>query len=282
MADKEIDDVSGVETTGHEWDGLKELNNPLPKWWLYVFYATIAFSVVYMIWMPSLPSWAGLGDFSSRKNLVEDLAEQRTERGEWLQQFEEKELEELAADRDLQRFAMAGGRSVYADNCAPCHGSGGAGNPGYPVLADDAWVWGGTLDAIHQTILYGVRNEHEEARFSLMPSYGVDRLLEPAQIEAVTDYVLSLSGGGDANAEGEEIFVNECAACHGEDGKGIAELGAPNLTDAIWLNVDGSRPSIIAQIHRPKHGVMPPWDGRLTDAEIKQVTLYVHSLGGGQ
>ncbi len=282
MSEKEIDSISGTATTGHEWDGLKELNTPLPKWWLYVFYATIVFSIIYMLWMPTLPAWSGLGSFSSRESLVEDLEEQRAERAVWTEQFEARELDEIADDPDLLQFAMAGGKAIFADNCAPCHGAGGAGNPGYPVLADDAWIWGGDLQAIHETILWGIRNENENSRVSMMPAYGADELLEPEDVAAVADYVLSLSGRGEAGDPGATIFANECAACHGEDGTGITDLGAPNLTDAIWVHIDGSRESVISQINRPKMGVMPPWEGRLDPAAIKQVTIYVHSLGGGQ
>ncbi len=282
MAHKEIDEISGTETTGHEWDGLKELNTPLPKWWLYVFYATIVFGVAYMIWMPSLPGFPGSGGFSSRANLAADLEAQRQSRAFWSDQFEQKSVEEIAEDPELLQFAMAGGRTVFADNCAPCHGSGGAGAPGYPVLADDDWIWPGTLDAIQTTVLHGIRNDaDEDARVSEMPAFGADELLEPDEIAAVTDHVMSLSGRGEANADGAVLFEENCASCHGEDGAGMADLGAPNLTNQIWLYC-GTRDAIVAQIKRPKHGVMPPWSGRLSDAEIKQVTIYVHALGGGQ
>lgn len=285
MAQKEVDTITGTETTGHEWDGIKELNTPLPKWWLYVFYATILFSVVYMVLYPAVPSLSGytrgLLNYSTRGELVQDLAEVRQARSTWLDRFEASTVDEIEQDPELLRYAMAGGHVIYADNCAPCHGAGGAGRPGYPVLADDVWLWGGSLDAIHQTLLYGIRSGHEETRVSDMPAFGKDGLLPREEIGAVADHVLALAGQGQANVQGAQIFAEQCAACHGEDGTGNPELGAPNLTTGIWL-YGGSRQEIIAQVSNPKHGVMPAWSGRLSDAEIKQLTVYVHALGGGQ
>lgn len=285
MAQHEVDAVTGTETTGHEWDGIRELNTPLPKWWLYVFYATILFSVVYTILFPAWP-WlsgytGGILGYSSRAEAMEELAEQRQARAVWLDRFEQARVEEIAEDPELLRYAMAGGDVVFADNCAPCHGSGGAGRPGYPVLADDQWLWGGTLDAIEYTLIHGIRSGRPEERFSLMPAFGIDGILAREEIAAVAAHVLSLSGRGEGSEQGQQIFVEQCAACHGEDGTGIIELGAPDLTDDIWL-YGGTEEEIVAQITNPRHGVMPAWSGRLGDAEIKQVTIYVHSLGGGQ
>lgn len=283
---KEVDRLTGTETTGHEWDGIKELNTPLPRWWLYVFYATILFSVVWVILYPAWP--IGLSDYtkgvigySARADLMRDLEAQRAERAVWRERFEAQEVAEIARDPDLLQFAMAGGRVLFADNCAPCHGSGGAGAPGFPNLVDDNWMWGGSLEQIHHTVVYGVRNEHPEARISEMPAYGTLGILERDEIAAVADHVLHLAGRGEDDPRGREIFAAECAACHGEDGKGMVELGAPNLTNDIWL-FGGSRQDIIAQIRQPRHGVMPYWFERLGEAELKQVTIYVHALGGGQ
>jgi len=176
---------------------------------------------------------------------------------------------------------MAGGKAIFADNCQPCHGAAGSGTLSYPVLADDDWLWGGTLDDIYATVQYGIRSGNEDARVSEMPRFGADQILTPPQIAAVADYVLSLSGQGKAGEEGKTLFADNCAACHGPDGKGMQELGAPNLTDGIWLHGSG-KDAIVAQVTTPKHGVMPAWTGRLNDVSIKQVSIYVHSLGGGQ
>ena len=222
----EKDAITGRHTTGHEWDGIKELNTPLPKWWLYVFYACCFFSLVYVILYPAIPSLSGytkgiLG-WSMRTELEENLAEARARQGERLVGIQAASPEEIRGDADLLNFALAGGGAAFADNCAPCHAPGGAGRPGYPVLADDAWLWGGDLEAIENTLHYGIRSGHEEARDSQMPAFG--ELLEPEQIEAVTAHVLSLSGGA-ANEAGAEVFAEQCAACHGEAGEGHIAVG---------------------------------------------------------
>lgn len=281
----EKDAITGQETTGHEWDGVKELNSPLPKWWLYVFYATIAFSIVWYVLYPSIPYFSGYTsgvlDTTARKRVTAALEAAEAARSERLSELTATEIGELEPGSDLYQLAARMGEYTFADNCAPCHGLGGAGQLNYPSLADDAWLWGGDLAAIHQTIIYGIRNSDPQSRYSEMPVY--DGIFEPAQIEAVADYVLAL-GGADAatgSGEGEQLFLENCAACHGENGKGIYDLGAPNLTDAIWL-YGGTRDAIIRQITYPQNGVMPPWYTRLDDTTIKAVTTYVHSLGGGE
>lgn len=287
MADQKIiDELTGTETTGHEWDGIKELNTPLPRWWLYVFYLCIAFSVVYIILFPAWPSFSnytkGLLGYSSREQFNEMMANVRAERAVWYDRFADKSLEEIDQDPDLIQFAAAGGGTLFAENCAPCHGRGGVGTPNYPVLADDDWLWGGTLDDISTTITYGIRNENPDARFSEMPAFGADEILSPEEIAATADYVLSLSGNGASNEEGAEIFAEQCTACHGELGEGNPALGAPNLRDQIWL-YGGTRDAIVSQMRKPKHGVMPAWTDRLDDVQIKQLAVYVHTiLGGGQ
>ncbi|MCP5372179.1 MAG: cytochrome-c oxidase, cbb3-type subunit III [Hyphomicrobiales bacterium] len=286
MAQVDKDALTGTETTGHEWDGIKELNTPLPKWWLYTLYVTVIWAVGYCIAMPSVPWLSGytkgvLG-YSSRANHNAELADVKAQRAStWLTKFEAGSAAEIAKDSDLLQYAMAGGRVIFAENCAPCHGSGGQGAQSFPVLADDDWLWGGTLEAIETTIRHGIRSGDDDARVSDMPAYGRDELLQPAQIQAVADYVVSLGGGGGGSEAGKAVFDENCAACHGEKGMGMQDLGAPNLTDAIWLYGSG-RDAIIRQVTAPKHGVMPAWAGRLDDVSIKQVTIYVHSLGGGK
>jgi len=285
----EKDQLTGKETTGHEWDGIRELNTPLPKWWVYVFYATIVWSLIYFVLYPAIPLGStytkGLLGWSSRDQLNEQVTEARARQAEYLNGIRDSSLEEIVADPTLFAFAQQGGRTAFMDNCAACHGAGGQGNPGgYPVLADDAWLWGGTLEAIHTTLLHGIRwDEDPQTRFNMMPVYG--EFMSDEEIDNVSAYVLSLSGGAvpaEADlAAGEEIWTINCVACHGDDGKGIADLGAPNLTDAIWL-YGGTYDEIVSQIHNPKHGVMPSWGGRLEPEVVKMVTIYVHSLGGGQ
>lgn len=287
MATKvEKDLLSGQETTGHEWDGVKELNTPLPKWWVYTFYFCIAISIVYFVLFPSIPLGTtytkGVLATSTRAELEASLKEAALKQKPYLDKINAKSLAEVKADKDLAEFAVAGGKAIFGENCAPCHGSAGSGRPGgFPTLADDDWIWGGDLDAIVQTIKFGIRSGHADARDAQMPKFG-DGLLTPAQIGDVADYVISLSNPAAAkSAKGAEIFAEQCAACHGPDGKGMLEVGAPNLTDKIWL-YGGDKIAIVKQISNPQMGVMPVWAGRLSPEAIKMAAIYVHSLGGGK
>ncbi|WP_299621426.1 cytochrome-c oxidase, cbb3-type subunit III [Pelagibius sp.] len=289
MADnKEVDQISGTETTGHEWDGIKELNTPLPRWWLWTFYATCLWALAYWIVMPAWPlissHTTGLIGYSSRAQLAKSVAEAREAQGAFLDRIEAASLEQIVADQELLEFAMAGGGSAFAVNCSQCHGSGAAGFVGYPNLNDDDWIWGGDLEAISHTIHFGIRSDHDETRFNEMPAYGRDELLTPEEINDVAEYVLSLSGSGEdaaAAARGEVTFAEQCSACHMESGEGDYELGAPNLTDAIWL-YGGDKAAVVDTIANSRAGMMPAWTGRLDEATIKQLAIYVHSLGGGE
>lgn len=289
MADKkEVDQVSGIETTGHEWDGIKELNNPLPRWWLWTFYASCLWALAYWIVMPAWPLVSsfttGVIGYSSRAKLEDTMQAARAAQAQYLDRIEQASLEEITNDRELLDFAIAGGGSAFAVNCSQCHGLGAAGSTGYPNLNDDDWIWGGSLEAISQTIHYGIRSDHDETRFNQMPAFGSDQILDRDQINDVAEYVLSLSSSAtdaEAAARGESIFAEQCSACHGEDGAGIQELGAPNLTDAIWL-YGGSKADVVATITHSRAGMMPAWTNRLDETTIKQLAVYVHSLGGGQ
>ena len=284
MSETRYDELTGTETTGHEWDGIRELNTPLPAWWVYTLWATVVWAIGYCIVYPAWPTGgtnAGVLEYSSRQTLNRQMAAVAESRSAWLDRFRDAEVADIARDPELLAYAIAGGRSLFADNCAPCHGAGGAGARGYPSLADDAWIWGGTLEAIQQTIRYGVRSEHDETRLSDMPRFLADGILERDEVAAVAGYVLSLGGRGAAGEEGKALFEENCATCHGEEGEGDPELGAPDLTDAIWIQ-GGARADIEGQIADPSHGVMPPWEGRLDGVAIKQLAIYVHSLGGGQ
>lgn len=287
MAGKELDTLTGIETTGHEWDGIRELNTPLPKWWLWVFYATIVWALAYSVAFPSWPwlsgYWGGLIGYTTRGQFSERMAALDASRAGWYERLAATSLQEINDDPELLQIATAGGKVIFGNNCAPCHGTGGTGRPGgYPALVDDDWLWGGAVDDIYTTIRHGVRNDADaETRFSQMPAFGVDGLLTAAQINAVADHVLALSGQGKDNTEGATLFADNCASCHGELGKGEAALGAPDLTDQIWLYGSG-KTAIVSQITKPKLGVMPAWVHRLSDVEIKQVATYVHSLGGGK
>ncbi len=281
----EKDTLSGTETTGHEWDGVKELNTPLPTWWVYTFWACIVFAIVYSVLYPSVP-WLsghtkGLLGYTNRGQLTEELAAQAKDRGKYVERIRAASLADIKKDPELFNFAVAGGRSAFQTTCMQCHGAGGAGNVGFPNLADDDWLWGGTLEQIYQTVSFGVRNPNEKSHQSLMPRFGVDGILTAPQVSAVTDYVLSLSGRGKATPEGAKIFQDNCVACHQATGKGSAEFGAPNLTDGIWL-YGGDRDSVYRSVYSAHAGSMPAWSERLDEATLKMLAIYVHSLGGGK
>lgn len=289
MANKvEKDEITGQTTTGHEWDGIKELNTPMPKWWLYTFYACIVYAVIWWLLFPSWPYvtgyFGGILGSNQRVELDQRMAEAKAGQAHYVDRIRAASAEEILADPELVSFALAGGEAAFADNCAPCHALGGAGQGPYPALGDDAWIWGGSLEDIQYTINYGIRNDHEDARFNEMPAFARDEILERDEIDAVTNYVLSLSGHNSDAAvteQGRTLFEEQCAACHGEQGEGIQELGAPNLSDQIWL-YGGTPAAVTTQIGYPQQGVMPPWIDRLDEETIKILTVYVHSLGGGQ
>lgn len=287
MTDKQIDEVSGVSTTGHEWDGIKELDNPMPRWWLWTFYATIFWAIAYVIAYPAWPlisgSTAGLTGWSSRGQFWQENAKIAASRQGIIDQIKAKDVHEILADEELRQYAIAGGAAAFRVNCVQCHGSGAQGAPGYPNLNDDDWLWGGSIDDIVTTIRHGVRSPDDpETRLSEMTAFA--DVLEPQQIRDVAAYVVSLSGTSHDPSmvpEGQKVFAENCAVCHGADAKGLREFGAPNLTDAIWLYGSGED-AIIRQVSHPKHGVMPAWEARLGDATVKQLAIFVHSLGGGE
>jgi len=282
---KEKDALSGIETTGHEWDGIKELNLPAPRWWLLVFLACCVWAVGYWVVYPAWPTLSGntKGSYgwTQYKKLKEEQAEITARRGEFAEKVKTSSLDTIKKDPELYNFAIAGGKAAFKENCAACHGTGAEGRKGYPNLNDDEWLWGGKLADIYTTIKYGVRSASDKTRTSQMPAFGRDGMLKQAEISNIADYVLSISGGKNVNEKGKELFAKNCTSCHGETGKGSREFGAPNLTDAIWL-YGNEKQSIVAQISNPKHGVMPSWEARMSDETIKQLAIYVHSLGGGE
>ncbi|MBI1209102.1 MAG: cytochrome-c oxidase, cbb3-type subunit III [Azospirillum sp.] len=284
----DIDPLSGVETTGHEWDGLQELNNPLPKWWLYVFFATVAWALVYWVLYPAWPLGSfhtkGLLGWTARSQIESDLAAGHQAQAKYLDRIAAATVEQIHDDPDLLNFALAGGRSAFAVNCTPCHGAGGQGNPNFPILADDKWLWGGTLSDIYQTIQHGIRAADDDTHMSQMPRFGADGVLKPNEINDVAEYVLSFtkkSTDAAAAGRGAQIFADNCAACHGDHGQGSLEVGAPALNDGIW-QYGGDKSTIVQTVTYARQGVMPNWSKRLDDATIKQLAVYVHELGGGK
>jgi len=285
----DIDHVSGRSTTGHEWDGIKELNTPLPRWWVLTFYATILWAVAYWVVYPAWPLvtgyTAGALNYTNRAAVTKDLAELETMRGDKMKVLAGASLAEIEKDPNLLSLARARGKTVFADNCAPCHGSGAAGAKGYPNLNDDDWLWGGSLEQISQTIQFGARSGNPKGHEGQMLAFGRDGILKPEEVVTVANYARSLSGlsteSGFNMATGKKIFEDNCAACHGKDGKGNQEMGAPNLTDQIWL-YGSDQAAIVETITNGRAGVMPAWADRLDSVTIKALTVYVHSLGGGK
>lgn len=288
-AGKKIDQPTGIETVGHEWDGIEELNNPLPRWWVITMYLTIIFSIGYVVVYPAIPLLAkgteGTFGWSSRGQLAEEMKAGAALRKEASDAIAATPLEALVKDDKLMPLAIAGGSAAFKQNCVQCHGSGAAGSLGYPNLKDDDWLWGGTIADIHLTLQSGIRAvDYPQTRTSLMPSFGQDGILTAAQISDTTAYVLSLSGKHpkDAAAQrGAATFAANCVACHGADGKGLRAFGAPNLTDAVWL-YGGKPDQVSASIHKARAGVMPGWSNKLDAVTIKMLSAYVYSLGGGE
>ena len=278
------------DTTGHTWDGIEEYNNPLPKWWVWVFYATIVWGIAYTIAYPAWPlvnqATAGLLGYSTRAEVAEDIAAFEAQNAGINERLAGVELVSIGDDAELYGYAVSSGEAVFRTWCAQCHGSGAAGvqASGYPNLLDDDWLWGGDIENIYLTIAHGIRNEEDlDSRYSEMPAYG--EIFEDDEIVAVVNYVQTLSGGtpNDANvlAAGEELFLDNCAACHGDAGEGDIFQGAPNLSDAIWL-YGGDYDTLVETVTYSRYGVMPPWLPRLSEAQIRAVSTYVHQLGGGE
>ena len=285
----QVDKVSGQTTTGHEWDGVRELNTPLPRWWLWLFYLTIAFSLVYWFLYPALPLASsftgGLLGWSSRGAVAEQVALAKAARMQETAALERASFADIAAEPKLQELALAEGKAAFGDNCAPCHGSGGQGQKGYPNLTAGRWLWGGSLDQIGATITHGIRAPDDaDTHTSAMPAFGKDGILKPEQIREVASHVRTLAGlepeqGVDV-AAGKKIFADNCVACHGEDGKGSLELGAANLTTKVW-QYGSDVNDLIYTISYARNSTMPAWSGRLDPVTIKSLAVYVHSLGGG-
>lgn len=280
-----------VPTTGHSWDGIQEYDNPMPRWWLWVLYLTIIWGIGYTIAYPAWPLISGhtqgvIGS-NQRADVEADIKRFDDANAGIKAKLVAADLGSIPANDELKTFAVSAGASVFKNNCAQCHGSGAAGvqGKGYPNLLDNDWLWGGDMTAIHTTITHGIRNTtDEEARYSQMPAFGVDGILEKPQIEQVVQYVRQISGqdhdAGLASA-GATVFAENCVACHGTDGKGMRDFGAPNLTDAIWL-YGGDAATLTETVTKARYGVMPAWTGKLSEDEIRAVATYVHSLGGGE
>lgn len=283
MGEPRKDELTGRVTMGHDFDGIEELNTPMPRWWLITFYLTIIWGIGYTIAFPAWPmissATAGLLGYSTRAEVAADIDAHEGANASLVDELLAVDLAALDPQSDLHRYAVARGSAVFRAQCSQCHGSGAAGSPGYPNLLDNDWLWGGELSEITHTVRHGIRTEADsDARWSEMPAFG--EFLEPADISALADFLLTLPEGGDAGS-GATLFAENCTSCHGLDGTGDREQGAPNLADAIWL-YGGDRDSLIETIANARFGVMPAWGQRLNEADVRAVSTYVHSLGGGE
>jgi cytochrome c oxidase cbb3-type subunit 3 len=284
------DEVDGIRTTGHEWDGIREYDNPMPRWWLWTFYACIVWGIAYSIAYPAWPmlvtATPGVLKFSTREVLTQELQSAEAANAEINAQLASVDLPGILETPELEQYAISKGAAVFRTNCSQCHGSGAAGAKGYPNLLDDDWLWGGTLEEIHYTITHGIRNEVSlDSRYSEMPAFG--DILSNKEISQVVNYVMSLTGeprDPTMVSAGAEIFLNECSACHGEQAMGDITQGAPNLSDQVWL-YGGDYDTLVETVTYSRYGVMPPWSrdvgGRLDEAQVRAVAAYVHQLGGG-
>jgi cytochrome c oxidase cbb3-type subunit 3 len=289
MTDRKIDDATGVPTMGHEWDGIEELDNPMPRWWLWTFYACILFAIGYCIAYPAIPlldhATKGVLGWSSHGQLAAETATADAAQASTRAALAKVDMATLDPHSPLMHAAIQGGRAAFRINCAPCHGAGAAGTKGYPNLNDDEWLWGGDRAAIHQTVLHGIRQPGDDAtRLSQMPAFGRDGILKPEEVQDAVSFVRVISHRerpDASSARGAVLFAANCAVCHGPDGKGNRQFGAPNLTDAIWL-YGGDRDSLTETVTNARYGVMPAWGEKLDPATINMLTAYVHSLGGGE
>lgn len=280
-----------VETTGHAWDGIEEYNNPLPRWWVWMLYACIVWGVWYSIAYPAWPlltqATQGYLGYDTRQAVAAEIKTFDDANAAVKASLIAAPLTSIAGNDTLNQYANSAGAAVFKTWCAQCHGSGAAGvqGKGYPNLTDNDWLWGGDMDAIYLTINHGIRNTTDaDARYSEMPKFGTDGLLEAAQIGEVVEYVLQMSGQDHDAAlatAGATVFADNCAACHTETGIGDRTQGAPALNDAIWL-YGGDRQTITASVYGARYGVMPAWAGRLSEDEVRAVATYVHNLGGGE
>ncbi|MBY6049112.1 cytochrome-c oxidase, cbb3-type subunit III [Vannielia litorea] len=291
MSKKPTTPEKDIPTTGHTWDGIQEYDNPMPRWWLWTFYATIVWGIGYTIAYPAWPlvkgATEGILGYSTRAEVQAEIDSFDAANEGMRQRLVEADLNQISTDTELASFAQNAGGAVFRTWCAQCHGSGAAGAKGYPNLLDDDWLWGGDMEAIHFTVTHGIRNEDDpdgEARYSEMPRFGTDELLETEEIEQVVNYVMSLSGEPQDASKveaGKVVFEDNCSACHGEAAEGDREQGAPNLSDAIWL-YGSSYADVMDSVSNARFGVMPNWNTRLSEAEIRAVSAYVHGLGGGE
>ena len=292
MAEIERDDVTGRETTGHEWNGIKELDTPIPRGVLMFLIVTHIWAIAWWFFVPAWPLGQtytkGLLGVDQQTTVEARVVEGQQQRSVWTTRLETEPYEAILADEALMKTVRDTGRQLFGDNCAACHGRDGRGRANYPDLTDDDWLWGGGPELIEQTMRVGINTAHPDTRIGQMPAFGRDQMLDREQVRNAAAYVYSLTNPDYSTPEnldridaGHEVFVSTCAACHGDNGQGNVDVGAPNLTDARWI-YGGDLDTIIASVHGGRQGHMPTWDERLTTAEIRTLAVYVHDLGAAR
>lgn len=291
MGTEKHDPVTGRMTTGHEWNGIEELDTPVPRVVIFFLAATTLFSLVYWILMPAWPlGWTytkGLLGLDQRGVVTRQVADAAAARAVWTDRIAKADFADIAADAALMRHVRETGRTLFNDNCAVCHGTNGGGGPGYPSLAAGSSLWGGDPATLAETIRVGINSTHPETRVSQMMAFGRDGVLDRDAVRSVAAYVRSLSGQSLSEADrarvaaGKEVFAANCTSCHGEKGRGMSEVGAPDLIDDTWI-YGGDEQSVYRTIHAGRQGHMPHWEGRLSPVDIKLLTLYLSTLRQGQ
>ena len=288
MAIEKRDPVTGRVTTGHEWNGIEELETPIPRVVFFFLIVTTLFAIGYWILMPAWPLGVtytkGLLGIDQRQVVMRQVEDAAVLRAAWTERVAGADFAEIAADETLMQHVRDTGRTLFIDNCAACHGTRGTGGPGFPDLSAKAWLWGGDPETLAETIRVGINSSSDETRISQMLAFGRDGMLGGEEIRSAAAYVRSLSdlplGEADrARIEaGKEVFDANCASCHGEDAKGSVDVGAPDLTDATWIYGSGAQ-AVFTSIYSGRQGHMPHWEGRLSPVDIKLLALYVGTLG---
>jgi len=286
MGEKFVRDPhTGHLTTGHEWNGIIELNTPVPRVIYFFLIVTALFSVVYWVLMPAWPLGTtytkGLLGIDQRNTVNEALKQAVADRATWSARIESESFEQVRKDPTLMRVVRDTGRALFGDNCAACHGRNATGGKGYPNLTANSWLWGGAPETIAETIRVGINSAHPETRTSQMMAFGRDGVLQRDEIENVVAFVRSLSNPAAAPADkaaaGKEVFAANCASCHGENGKGNVDLGAPDLTDALWI-YGGDPETLYTTVWGGRQGHMPTWEARLSALDRKILALYLVDL----
>ncbi|WP_108484202.1 cytochrome-c oxidase, cbb3-type subunit III [Oceaniglobus ichthyenteri] len=284
MSVKERDPLTGHQTTGHEWNGITELNTRVPRSiWFFIIITHIWALIAWIL----LPTWPlvttytkGILGLDQREEVAEKVIAANVARADWADRITAAPVSEILNDPELLARANETAHQIFGDNCAGCHGLDAGGGPGFPSLIDDAWLWGGDPDTIMETLRVGINATHPETRYAQMLAFGRDGILEREEIRIVVDYIQSLSGAEispDRGAVGAEIYADTCSSCHGETGVGDTEMGAPNLTDAFWI-YGGDDKAMFDTIWNGRQGWMPAWEGRLTETERKILTVYLTDL----